>query len=125
MRTDFSFMTAIEMLDLMRTKQVSPVEIVDSALRRAEASQSTLNAFVTITADLAMEAARAAEKAVLAGEDRGLLNGVPMSIKDLTAVKGVRFTSGSRTLANFIAPIDSPASERVKAHGAAIVGKTT
>ena len=125
MRTDFGFMTAIEMLDLMRTKQVSPVEIVDSALRRAEASQSTLNAFVTITADLAMEAARAAEKAVLAGEDRGLLNGVPMSIKDLTAVKGVRFTSGSRTLANFIAPIDSPASERVKAHGAAIVGKTT
>jgi aspartyl-tRNA(Asn)/glutamyl-tRNA(Gln) amidotransferase subunit A len=125
MPNEFSFMTAIETLDLMRTKQVSPVEIVDSALRRAEASQSTLNAFVTLTSDLAMEAARKAEKAILAGEDQGLLTGLPLSIKDLTAVKGVRFTSGSRTLANFVAPVDSPASERVKAHGAAIIGKTT
>jgi aspartyl-tRNA(Asn)/glutamyl-tRNA(Gln) amidotransferase subunit A len=125
MPNEFSFMTAIETLDLMRTKQVSPVEIVDSALRRAEASQSTLNAFVTLTSDLAMEAAHKAEKAILAGEDQGLLTGLPLSIKDLTAVKGVRFTSGSRTLANFVAPVDSPASERVKAHGAAIIGKTT
>ena len=125
MPNDFSFMTALDTLHLMRTKQVSPVEIVDSALRRAEASQSTLNAFVTITSDLAMEAARKAEKAILAGEDHGLLTGLPLSIKDLTAVKGVRFTSGSRTLANFVAPVDSPASERVKAHGAAIIGKTT
>jgi Asp-tRNA(Asn)/Glu-tRNA(Gln) amidotransferase A subunit family amidase len=125
MPNDFGFMTAIETLDLMRTKQVSPVEVIDSALRRAEASQSTLNAFVTLTSDLAMEAARKAEKAILADEDRGLLTGLPLSIKDLTAVKGVRFTSGSRTLADFVAPLDSPASERVKAHGAAIIGKTT
>lgn len=125
MPNDFSFMTALDTLHLMRTKQVSPIEIVDSALRRAEASQSTLNAFVTVTSDLAMEAARKAEKAILAGEDHGLLTGLPLSIKDLTAVKGVRFTSGSRTLADFVAPLDSPASERVKAHGAAIIGKTT
>jgi len=72
-----------------------------------------------------MEAARKAEKAILAGEDHGLLTGLPLSIKDLTAVKGVRFTSGSRTLADFVAPLYSPASERVKAHGAAIIGKTT
>ena len=125
MPNDFSLMAALDTLHLMRTKQVSPIEIVDSALRRAEASQSTLNAFVTITSDLAMEAARKAEKAILAGEDHGLLTGLPLSIKDLTAVKGVRFTSGSRTLADFVAPLDSPASERVKAHGAAIIGKTT
>ena len=125
MPNDFSFMTALDTLHLMRTKQVSPIEIVDSALRRAEASQSTLNAFVTVTSDLAMEAARKAEKAILAGEDHGLLTGLPLSIKDLTAVKGVRFTSGSRTLADFVAPLNSPASERVKAHGAAIIGKTT
>ena len=124
-KNDFSFMSAMEMRRLIREKQASPVEIVDSALRRAEASQSTLNAFVTLTSDLAMEAARKAEKAILAGEDQGLLTGLPLSIKDLTAVKGVRFTSGSRTLANFVAPVDSPASERVKAHGAAIIGKTT
>ena len=60
----------------------------------------------------------------MSGQDGGLLAGLPLSIKDLTAVKGVRFTSGSRTLADFISPHDSPVSER-KAHGAAIVGKTT
>jgi Asp-tRNA(Asn)/Glu-tRNA(Gln) amidotransferase A subunit family amidase len=125
MSDDFTYMTALDMRRLIRTRQVSPVEIASSTLRRIEASQPTLNAFVTITPDLAMAAARAAEKAVMAGDDTGLLTGLPLSIKDLTAVKGVRFTSGSRTLANFIAPADSPASERVKAHGAAIVGKTT
>jgi Asp-tRNA(Asn)/Glu-tRNA(Gln) amidotransferase A subunit family amidase len=125
MADDFSFMTALEMRHLIATKQVSPVEIAESTLRRVEASQPVLNAFVTVTPDLALEAARQAETAVMAGEDQGLLTGIPLSIKDLTAVKGVRFTSGSRTLADFIASVDSPASERVKAHGASIVGKTT
>jgi aspartyl-tRNA(Asn)/glutamyl-tRNA(Gln) amidotransferase subunit A len=125
MDDEFAFMPALEMRRLMQTKQVSPVEIAERTLRRIEASQSVVNAFVTITPELALDAARRAEKAIMSGEDRGLLTGIPLSIKDLTAVKGVRFTSGSRTLADFIAPLDSPASERVKAHGALIVGKTT
>jgi aspartyl-tRNA(Asn)/glutamyl-tRNA(Gln) amidotransferase subunit A len=125
MTHDFNFMTAMEMRRLIKAKQASPVEIAESTLRRVEATQDSLNAFVTITHDLALDAARRAESAVMSGEDGGLLTGIPLSIKDLTAVKGVRFTSGSRTLADFIAPVDSPASERVKAHGATIVGKTT
>ena len=125
MSDDFAYMTALDLRRLIRTKQASPVAIVESALRRLEALQPVLNAFVTVTADLAMDAARRAELAVMAGSDLGTLAGLPLSIKDLTAVKGVRFTSGSRTLADFIAPLDSPASERVKAHGAAILGKTT
>src|SRR5690606_8728302 len=80
---------------------------------------------VTITPELALEAAREAEQAVMSGNAQGLLTGIPISIKDLTAVKRVRFTSGSRTLADYIATSDSPASERVKAHGGAIIGKTT
>jgi aspartyl-tRNA(Asn)/glutamyl-tRNA(Gln) amidotransferase subunit A len=125
MSDDFAYMSALDLRRLIQTKQASPVAIVESALQRLEAMQTVLNPFVTVTAELAMDAARAAEKAVMSGEDKGLLTGLPLSIKDLTAVKGVRFTSGSRTLANFIAPVDSPASERVKAHGAAILGKTT
>lgn len=125
MPQNFTYMTALEMRRLIRDKKASPVEIVESTLRQIEASQPVLNAFVTITPELALDAARTAEKAVMSGEDTGLLTGLPLSIKDLTAVKGVRFTSGSRTLADFVSPVDSPASERVKAHGAAIVGKTT
>ena len=122
---DFDFMTALDMRRLIGTKQISPVEVTAHALRRAEKTQDSLNAFVTITPDLALDAARSAETAIMSGEGGGLLTGIPLSIKDLTAVKGVRFTSGSRTLADFVAPLDSPASERVKAHGAAIIGKTT
>jgi Asp-tRNA(Asn)/Glu-tRNA(Gln) amidotransferase A subunit family amidase len=118
-------MTALEMRRLIRARQVSPVEVVEATLRHIAAAQPVLNPFVTVTAELALEAARRAEQKVMAGDDHGLLTGLPVSIKDLTAVKGVRFTSGSRTLADFIAPVDAPASERVKAHGAAIVGKTT
>jgi aspartyl-tRNA(Asn)/glutamyl-tRNA(Gln) amidotransferase subunit A len=125
MTHDFDFMTAMEMRRLIKAKQASPVEIAESTLRRVEATQDSLNAFVTITPDLAIDLARKAETATMSGEDHGLLTGIPLSIKDLTAVKGVRFTSGSRTLADFVAPVDSPASERVKAHGATIVGKTT
>lgn len=125
MPSDFTFMSATEMRELILARQVSPVEIVKATLEATEASQSTLNAFVTITPELALEAAREAEQAVMSGNAQGLLTGIPISIKDLTAVKGVRFTSGSRTLADYIATSDSPASERVKAHGGAIIGKTT
>ena len=99
---EFAYLTALDLRRLIRTKQASPVEIVESALRRLEALQPALNAFVTVTADLALDAARAAEAAVMSGQDGGLLAGLPLSIKDLTAVKGVRVTSGSRTLADFI-----------------------
>jgi aspartyl-tRNA(Asn)/glutamyl-tRNA(Gln) amidotransferase subunit A len=125
MSDEFAYMTALDMQRHIWAKQVSPVVIVESTLRRIETLQPVLNSFVTVTADLALDAAREAERKVMAGRDAGLLTGLPVSIKDLTAVKGVRFTSGSRTLAGFIAPVDSPASERVKAQGACIVGKTT
>jgi aspartyl-tRNA(Asn)/glutamyl-tRNA(Gln) amidotransferase subunit A len=125
MSDDFAFMSALDLLGLIGTKQASPVEIVESTLRRVEQLQPVLNPFVTVTAELALEAARSAERKVMSGGAAGLLTGLPVSIKDLTAVKGVRFTSGSRTLADFVAPLDAPASERVKAHDAAIVGKTT
>ncbi|MGD9922000.1 MAG: amidase [Pseudorhodoplanes sp.] len=124
-RDELSFVPAIDLLRLIRSKAVSPVEIAARALREAESTQSTLNAFVTLTPEIAMDAARRAERAVMAGEDHGLLSGLPLSVKDLTAVKDVRFTSGSRTLADFVAPVDSPAAERVKAQGAVIIGKTT
>jgi Asp-tRNA(Asn)/Glu-tRNA(Gln) amidotransferase A subunit family amidase len=125
MSDEFAYMTALDLRRLIAAKEVSPVAVAESTLRRIEALQPILNPFVTVTADLALEAARQAERRIMAADDTGLLTGLPVSIKDLTAVKGVRFTSGSRTLADFVAPLDSPASERVKAHGASLVGKTT
>ena len=108
MPNEFAYMTAVELRQRIAAKEVSPVAVIESTLQHIEAVQPILNPFVTVTADLALEAARAAERKIMAGAGDGLLTGLPVSIKDLTAVKGVRFTSGSRTLANFIAPLDSP-----------------
>ena len=73
MSDDFAYMTALDLRRLIRTRQVSPVAIVESALRRLEALQPVLNPFVTVTAELALEAARNAEAAVMAGQDQRLL----------------------------------------------------
>lgn len=72
-----------------------------------------------------MEAARVAEGAVMQGQDLGVLHGIPFSAKDLMAVKGARYSSGSRAMADNIAVVDAPAVERAKAAGAILIGKTT
>ena len=122
---DFAFMPALELRALIHNKSVSPVEVVTDTLARIEDLQPVLNPFVTITPELALDAARKVEAAIMSGGQVGPLDGLPVSIKDLIAVKGVRWTSGSRTAESLIAPVDLPASERVKAAGACLVGKTT
>ena len=118
-------MSAFEMRAKIAGKQLSPVELTRRALARAQATQSSLNAFSAIAADQAMEAAQAAEAAVMRGEKLGLLHGVPLSVKDLIAVKGLPFCSGSRAMANNIASVDAPCVERVRRAGGIIIGKTT
>lgn len=125
MSNEFRFMSATRMLELIRSKQISPVEVVNKTLADIEATQDSLNAFVTVAPESSLDAARDVERAVMAGENNGLLTGLPISIKDLIAVKDMRFTSGSCTQADFISPVDSPCSERIKANEGVLVGKTT
>jgi hypothetical protein len=75
--------------------------------------------------DEARAAARRAEEAVMRGDRLGLLHGLPISAKDLMAVAGQPYASGSRTMAGNVAAVDAPAVERVKAQGAILIGKTT
>ena len=125
MDDSLDMMPAFEMRAKIAGKQLSPVELTRRALARAQATQSSLNAFSAIAADQAMEAAQAAEAAVMRGEKLGLLHGVPLSVKDLIAVKGLPFCSGSRAMANNIASVDAPCVERVRRAGGIIIGKTT
>jgi Asp-tRNA(Asn)/Glu-tRNA(Gln) amidotransferase A subunit family amidase len=125
MQTDPAFTSALELRAAMGRKEISPVEVVTAAIARMEAYEPVLNCFVTRTPELALEAAKAAEAAILAGEDPGALGGLPISVKDLIAVGGVRLTFGSRTMAGNIAPADAPSVARVRAAGACILGKTT
>src|SRR2546426_2745385 len=95
---DLASATALELSQMIRTKRVSPVEVVTAALVRLERLEPSLNAFVTVTPDLALEGARRAEATLMAGGDPPPLLGLPVSVKDLIAVKDVRATFGSRKI---------------------------
>ncbi len=125
MSAEFDRMTALDLRRLIVGKQVSPVELTRRALERAAATQATLNAFVTLMPEQSLAAARVAEDVVIRGAPLGLLHGLPISVKDLIAVKDMPYTSGSRVLADNVAAADAPAVERVRAAGAIIIGKTT
>lgn len=114
---------AVALAALVRRKEASPVEIVQAALARIEARRE-LNAFITVTADQALAAARRAEAAVMAGEPLGPLHGIPYSVKDLTLTAGVRTTMGSAIHEDFAPKDDAVAVARAKAAGAILIGKT-
>jgi aspartyl-tRNA(Asn)/glutamyl-tRNA(Gln) amidotransferase subunit A len=125
MSTDLDTVTAMELRRRIISKDVSPVELTKRALAKAEATQGSLNAFFLLIPEAALAAARAAEDAVMRGQPLGLLHGLPFSAKDLMAVAGVAYASGSRAMAKNVAGVDAPAVERAKAAGAILIGKTT
>jgi aspartyl-tRNA(Asn)/glutamyl-tRNA(Gln) amidotransferase subunit A len=123
--TDLYYMPATDLAAAIRTKQVSPVEVVNAILARIEQLNPRLNAFCLVTADAARQAAQTAEQAVMRGEPLGLLHGVPVSIKDLVITKGMRTMRGSKLYEHDVPAEDAPVVERLKAAGAIILGKTT
>jgi aspartyl-tRNA(Asn)/glutamyl-tRNA(Gln) amidotransferase subunit A len=120
---DLCFLSALELRDLYRNREVSPVEVTEAALARIDRVNSQLNAFVTVTAEMALDQARRAEQAYARGEAPPLA-GIPVSIKDLTATEGVRTARGSLLYQDWVPDFDAPVVERLKAAGAVILGKT-
>jgi aspartyl-tRNA(Asn)/glutamyl-tRNA(Gln) amidotransferase subunit A len=111
--------------DAVARRELSPVELVDSVLARIEDVDPKLTAFVTVTADSARAAAKDAERALAGGAEVGPLHGVPVSLKDLYDIAGVRTTASSRLRADAPpAERDSAVAERLRAAGAIFVGKT-
>jgi aspartyl-tRNA(Asn)/glutamyl-tRNA(Gln) amidotransferase subunit A len=106
----------------LRARQFSSVELVRAYLKRIEAGQPALNAFVSITAEQALAAAAAADRDIAAGRG-GPLAGVPIAHKDLFCTAGVRTTCGSRMLDNFVSPYDATVVAKLKAAGAVTLGK--
>ena len=124
MDENLAFAPAYEQAALIANKQVSPVELAAMYFERIERLDSRLNAYLTLTRDEAMAAARAAEDAVTRGDELGPLHGVPISIKDLQMTKGVRTTMGSLAYKDQVPDADSAVVERVRASGAVMLGKT-
>ena len=117
-------LSARELAARIRRRDVSPVEAVEAALARIEARRE-LNAFITVTADQALDAAREAERRVMAGDRLPPLHGVPFAVKDLTLTAGVRTTMGSALYENFVPQEDAIPVARAKAAGTILIGKTT
>jgi Asp-tRNA(Asn)/Glu-tRNA(Gln) amidotransferase A subunit family amidase len=122
--SDLTFTPATELRDLIRARRVSPVEILESVLARVEEVQPRLYPFMTIDAEAARAAARAAEDAVMRQEALGALHGIPISIKDLEPTRGLRTTFGSKFSEHNVPTFDSIVVERVRAAGGVIFGKT-
>lgn len=121
----FAYMNAIDLAQRIRTRELSALDVMQEIMRRAEASQPTLNAFITICRDEALAAARAADAAVARRQTLRPLHGVPVSVKDIINTSGIRTTWASRTMANNVPDVDAVAVKRLKDAGAIVIGKTT
>ena len=122
---DLRYAPATQLASLIRAKKLSPVELTRAVLERIERLNPVVNAFCTVTADAALDAARAAEHAIIRGEPLGPLHGIPFSIKDLHFTRGVRTMSGSFIFVDRVPDVDPPFVRRLKDAGGIMVGKTT
>jgi len=121
---DLTKLTIREASDLIRKKKASPVDLTNACLARINRMNPALNAFITITAESALEQARAAESDVMRGNWKGPLHGVPIALKDLFDTAGVRTTAGSGVFKDRIPTEDAEVVRRLKAAGAVLLGKT-
>ncbi|MBN8902528.1 MAG: amidase [Rhodospirillales bacterium] len=119
------FMPATELVELIRTKKMSPVEYMRALLDRITAVEPKVNAFAHLAADRAMSAAKRAEAALMSGERIGRLHGVPSTIKDLAITKDMPTQSGSKIFAGHQPTEDTPVVTRLQDEGSIILGKTT
>ncbi len=122
--TQLTFLSALQMAEWIRRKQVSPVELIRAHLDRATALERKLDAFATLDAERALLQARAAEAATMRGAALGLLHGVPVTIKSSIDVAGLPCACGSALRRDYVPPQDAPLVARLRAAGAIILGNT-
>src|SRR5579863_2467799 len=122
--SDLVFLPAVAMAEKIRTKKLSPVELVEAHLAQIEKLNPRLNAFIQVDRERARRAARVAESDVMRGETLGPLHGVPLSIKSSIDVAGLRCEAGTRLRAGLVACQDAPLVTRLRNAGGIILGTT-
>jgi Asp-tRNA(Asn)/Glu-tRNA(Gln) amidotransferase A subunit family amidase len=116
--------SAVELRRLIGRKKVSPLELLDSCLKRIRATDGAINAMVAMDEKAARKAARDAENAVMRGDDLGILHGLPIGVKDLQETAGLRTTHGSLIYKDHVPKQDGAMVARVRFEGGIILGKT-
>lgn len=120
---DLHYMSAWDLSSLIRDREVSPVDVVEACLARIEATEPTLNSFITLMPEPARDAARRAEAEIGRGNYRGPLHGIPVGLKDLFNTAGVKTTSGTRIYDNYVPDEDCTVAARFSQAGAILLGK--
>jgi aspartyl-tRNA(Asn)/glutamyl-tRNA(Gln) amidotransferase subunit A len=123
MSNDLVYLGAARQATLIRERKVSPVELVRAYLERIDRLDGRLHAYITVTREAALAAARRAEEAVTSGATLGPLHGVTFAVKDQFATRGVRTTAGSRLLADSVPDDDATVVARLTAAGGILLGK--
>src|ERR1700683_2731289 len=118
------YLSIDDVAELLRTRKVSPVDLLESVLGRVEQINPKLNAFITVAADEARRDACQAQKEIQQKRYRGYLHGVPIPIKDNIKTRGIRTTAGSSILSNFVLSEDAEVVRALRRAGAIIFGKT-
>ena len=122
-RDELCWASLRDLAERIRQRQLSPVDLAQSCLKRVEALDDSLHAFITVTRDAALDQARTAEDEIARGQYRGLLHGIPFAVKDQIYTRDVRTTAGSELLRDFVPSVDATAVARMKHAGAVLLGK--
>jgi aspartyl-tRNA(Asn)/glutamyl-tRNA(Gln) amidotransferase subunit A len=121
---DPTTLTMHDLVDAYRSEATTPTAATTAYLRRIAAADGRVGAYLTVTAEAALEAARSADERYRKGAPRSPLDGVPIAVKDVLCTRGVRTTCGSRILETFVPPYDATAVRRLHEAGAVLLGKT-
>ena len=121
--TDLPYLSLTEASALIKARRLSPVELTQAILNRIDRLDGRVGAFITVTRDLALGAAREAEQEIARGRYRGPLHGIPFGVKDTHYTKGIRTTANTPVLLDFVPDFDATVVARLKAAGGVLVGK--
>ena len=121
--TELHYLSIAAAARMLARREISPVELTRALLDRIAAIDPQLNAFLLVTADRALDQARAAEAEIMAGTYRGALHGIPIGLKDVYCTRGIRTTGHSRTRADFVPDFDATTVRLLDRAGAVLLGK--
>lgn len=122
-QAEIPFLSVTQLGELIKNREVSPVEVVESYLDRINSLNDRLYAYLTVCGDQALQSARESERALLRGESRGPLHGVPVAVKDQLNTAGIRTTSGTPIFNDFVPDEDATVVAKLKSAGAILLGK--